>query len=85
MSELVLNDSRVKRIHVHQLNLKQGKLDQIFTVKHNGKTYWAGSVKVLGPATFVQSVDKPLSCGARVWIETDAPVTAMIYGGAVFV
>ena len=78
MTELVLNDSRVKRIHVHQHNLKKGKLDKIFTVKHGGKTYWAGSVEVLGPATFVQSVDKPLSCGAKIWSETRSTIVLTI-------
>jgi len=29
-------------------------------------------VKVLGPAEVIYSPDKPLHCGARLWIETRA-------------
>jgi hypothetical protein len=42
------------------------------------KTYcsnqYAHRVKIDGPCVVVYSPDKPLSCGARVWIETDSTV-----------
>ena len=31
-------------------------------------------VEILGESKVVYSPDKPLSCGARVWIETNAEV-----------
>jgi len=31
-------------------------------------------VQILGESKVVYSPDKPLSCGAKVWIETDAEV-----------
>jgi hypothetical protein len=34
-------------------------------------------VTVNGPCKIVYSPDKPLSCGARVWIETEAGVTVV--------
>jgi hypothetical protein len=43
------------------------------------KTYrsneYAHEVVVHGPCRIRYSPDKPLPCGARVWIETDAAVT----------
>ena len=42
------------------------------------KTYkeniYSNSVEILGPSKIVYSPDKPLSCGARVWIETTSEV-----------
>lgn len=41
------------------------------TYKGNTKAH---SVEIDGPSRVVYSPDKPLSCGARVWIETDSPI-----------
>lgn len=35
---------------------------------------YASEVAITGPATVVYRPDKPLSCGAKVWIETDSEV-----------
>ena len=78
-----------KRIHINQhvirANAKNGTNDPAITVKTYRNNYYANRVEIGGPSSVVYSPDKPLSCGARVWVETDAPVTAMVYGGAVFV
>ena len=42
------------------------------TYKNNTKCYTA---QIHGPSTVVYSPDKPLSCGAKVWIETESEVT----------
>jgi len=34
-------------------------------------------VEILGPSKVVYSEDKPLSCGAHVWIETQAQVVVL--------
>jgi hypothetical protein len=44
------------------------------TVKAGGGNTYAHAVQILGPSTVVYSPCKPLSCGARVWIETTAEV-----------
>ena len=44
----------------------------------NGKNYLGDEVRILGASSIIYSPDKPLSCGAKVWIETDAEV-AVIY------
>lgn len=60
--------------HVIRANTKSGARDPVLTVKdyrQNRKSNLA-EIVVDGQvvATVVYSPDKPLSCGARVWIET---------------
>jgi hypothetical protein len=71
------------RIHVNQhiikRNRKEGLNDPPLTVKDYKQNRKAQRVEILGPdgevvATVVHSPDKPLSCGARVWIETESEV-----------
>lgn len=40
----------------------------------------AHEIEILGPAKIVHSPHKPLSCGARVWIETRADVRVLLDG-----
>lgn len=67
-----------KRIHVNQhiirANAKNGENKPPLTVKTSKKNHKCTSVEVQGPSTVVYSPDKPLSCGAKVWIETNSPV-----------
>jgi|TARA_R110002020_G_scaffold392370_1_gene602648 hypothetical protein len=67
-----------KRIHINQhvirANAKNGTNDPAITVKTYKKNVYAHRVDIGGASTVVYSPDKPLNCGARVWIETDAPV-----------
>jgi len=73
----------IKRIHVNQhkikSNLKNGLNEPVLTVKTSNKNYKTNSVEVLGNSTIVYSPDKPLSCGAKVWIETKADVELATY------
>lgn len=60
-------------IHVNQHHIKEnvkGGNKPVFTVKQGKENFYATSVEIKGPCTLVYSPDKPLSCGARVWIET---------------
>ena len=72
-----------KRIHINQhvirSNTKNDKNDPVITVKTSRDNIYCHAVKILGESTVVYSPDKPLSCGARVWVETDD--TVMIYTG----
>ena len=69
-----------KRIHINQhvirANAKNGTNDPAITVKTYLNNYYAHRVEIGGASSVVYSPDKPLNCGARVWIETDAPVKA---------
>ena len=66
--------NKIARIHVNQhvikANAKNGENNPIFTVKQGGKNTYAFNVKVKGEMELVYSPDKPLSCGAKVWMET---------------
>ena len=66
--------NKIARIHVNQhvikANAKNGENNPIFTIKQGGKNTYAYNVKVVGEMELVYSPDKPLSCGAKVWIET---------------
>ena len=65
--------------HVIKRNSKLGETNPVLTVKtYNSNTY-ANEVEIQGPSCLVYSPDKPLPCGARVWIETHAPV---VLGGS---
>lgn len=60
--------------HVIRRNGKTGSRDPVLTVKQGRKNTYATAAEVLGPCRVVYSPDDPLSCGAKVWIETDAEV-----------
>ena len=57
-------------MHVIRANTKTGARDPVLTVKQGKSNTYAHSVSIDGPSKVVYSPDKPLSCGARVWIET---------------
>lgn len=70
-----------KRIHVNQHVIRRnnkvvagGELEPPITVKHKGGNTYAKEVIIYGASKVVYSPDKPLSCGAKVWIETDSEV-----------
>ena len=60
--------------HVIKANRKDGREDPVLTVKTYKSNTYAHEVAVHGPSKVVYSPDKPLSCGARVWIETQSTV-----------
>ena len=61
------------KIHInrHKIrsNAKNGEREPVITVKTYKSNEYAMSVKINGPSVVVYSPDKPLSCGAKVWIE----------------
>lgn len=65
-------------IHVNQhairSNIKKDEREPVLTVKTYKSNTYAHEVTINGPSKIVYSPDKPLSCGARVWIETEAEV-----------
>jgi len=67
-------------IHVNQAHIRKNiKADDenrvpVLTVKTYKTNRYGNTVVIHGPSKVVYSPDKPLSCGARVWIETDGPV-----------
>lgn len=68
----------IKKIHINQhkirSNSKHGKNEPVITVKTYKDNRYASSVEIKGPCKIIYSPDKPLSCGAKVWIETKSDV-----------
>ena len=60
--------------HVVRSNKKHGKKAPVLTVKTYKSNTYAHEVEINGPSKVIYSPDKPLSCGARVWIETESEV-----------
>ena len=70
-----------KRIHVNQHKIRSNKKhdlnEPVITVKTSKSNDYGHEVEILGPSKVIYSPDKPLSCGARVWIETEAEVNVV--------
>ena len=65
--------------HVIKANAKTGSNEPVLTVKTYKSNDYAHQVNILDAqgnvvARVVYSPDKPLSCGAKVWIETENSV-----------
>lgn len=69
-------------VHVNQhdirRNLRAETPEPVLTVKTYKSNTYAKAVDIKGPLRVVYSPDKPLSCGARVWIETESEVVAHV-------
>jgi hypothetical protein len=74
-----------KYIHVNQGNIKGNlktrrtgrdqELEPVITIKEGKNNTYCNAVSILGPSKVIYGHDKLLlSCGARVVIETDAPI-----------
>ena len=70
----------ITRIHVNQHHVKANAkgayqpILPVLTVKTYKRNRTCNEVVVHGPSRVVYSPDKPLSCGAKVWIETESLV-----------
>jgi len=75
---LILPKGTIKRIHVSQVNLRMNRklgedVHPVFTVQTSKGPLRAYAVTINGHSKLIEG-KKPLSCGARVWIETKAEV-----------
>jgi hypothetical protein len=55
-------------------NRTQGTDDPPISVKTYKSNTKCREVEILGPSKLVYRPEKPLSCGARLWIETTAEI-----------
>jgi hypothetical protein len=60
--------------HVVRANAKNGTNEPVLTVKDYKSNRYAHSVNINGASRVLYSPVKTLSCGAKVWIETQAEV-----------
>ena len=69
------------RIHVNQhkirSNIKHGTNDPVITVKTSKSNIYTHEVLINGSSKVIYSPDKPLSCGVKVWIETESEVVVI--------
>jgi hypothetical protein len=65
-------------IHVNQYVIKSNRKNDVnepvLTVKTYKDNRYAHEVEIKGDSRICYSPDKPLSCGAHVWIETNNEV-----------
>ncbi|MEB3831401.1 DNA-binding protein [Phormidium sp. CCY1219] len=70
--------SAITYIHVNQhkirQNNKQEEKEPVISVKRGSSNEYGFEVKISGSSEVVYRPDKPLPCGAKVWIETLSPV-----------
>jgi hypothetical protein len=69
--------------HVIRRNLKEGSKEPVLTVKTYKDNRYAHQALIKDAqgnvvAKVIYSPDKPLSCGARVWIETENEVDIVV-------
>ncbi|MEB3826026.1 DNA-binding protein [Phormidium sp. CCY1219] len=61
-------------IHVNQHKIRQNnkreEKEPVISVKHGSSNRYGFEAEIAGPSRVVYRPDKPLSCGAKVWIET---------------
>ena len=71
------------RVHVNQhkirSNAKTGNREPVLTVKTYKDNRYCHEAIIHGESKVVHSPHKPLSCGARVWIETQAEVETLTF------
>ena len=60
--------------HVIKSNRKYNTEEPVLTVKTYKSNTYASEVIIRGDSKVVYSPNKPLSCGAHVWIETQSEV-----------
>ena len=63
----------LKRVHVNQFEIRK-RQPQPLRVKTSKQNLPAATVEIDGPCRVVYSPEKPLSCGAKAWVETRAEV-----------
>jgi hypothetical protein len=66
-------------IHINrniiQANAKHGRQDPICRVQQGSNVRYAMEVVIDGPSRMIYAPDRPLPCGAKLWIETESEVT----------
>jgi hypothetical protein len=60
--------------HVIKANRKNNEENPVLTCKTYKSNNYAHEVQIKGDSKIVYSPNKPLSCGAHVWIETEGEV-----------
>jgi hypothetical protein len=60
--------------HIIRRNAKTGEREPVITCKTYKDNTYCHELVINGPCKVIYSPDKPLPCGAKVWIETTEEV-----------
>ena len=67
-----------KIIHINrniiQSNAKHNKQDPVCRIQEGNKQRYCMEFIINGPSRLVYRPDKPLRCGAKLWIETESDI-----------
>ena len=63
--------------HIIKSNYKNKERKPVLTVKTYRDNNYASEVEIKGNSKIIYSPDKPLPCGAKVWIETESEVVLL--------
>ena len=61
-------------MHHIRYNIKHEDKKPVIAVKTSKSNTYGDEVQIHGPSKVIYSPDKPLPCGAKVWIETTEDV-----------
>jgi|LWDU01.1.fsa_nt_gi hypothetical protein len=53
-------------------------IEPVLTCKTYKENIYGYQMKINGPSTMIYRPDKPLSCGAKIWVETHAEVEIVV-------
>ena len=71
----------ITRIHINKHKLLSNRIhnknDPVITAKTYKNNQYGHEVTIKGPSKVIYSPDKPLSCGAVLWIETESEVVVI--------
>lgn len=73
MTQTLPADGCIKRLHVNQNLLRRATAGEDvcpYVVQYKGKSHPCMSAEIVGRMSAVNSIHKPLSCGARLFIQT---------------
>lgn len=65
-------------IHVNNHRLRKGLPPISVRNSRSGKARYCSRVFIAGPSSVVHDPERPLPCGAKVWVETFAEVTEYV-------
>ena len=87
MEQMTMTEKK-KVIHINQhvikKNQKHGECEPVITCKTYNTNDYYHELFILGPCRIRYRPDKPLSCGAKVWIETHAEVEGSVVASSVY-
>jgi len=75
--EITLESGSIKKVHVNQHNIRANKKNDnyelpVITIKTSDENYKCFGVEFKGESDLIYRPEKPLACGAKVWLETTA-------------